>query len=68
MDYRRLGKSGTKISVFSFGSWVTFGNSMDESRAGECLTYAHDQSVNFFDNAETTVGEPRSGRRWHRGF
>jgi aryl-alcohol dehydrogenase-like predicted oxidoreductase len=25
MEYRRLGRSGLKVSVLSFGSWVTFG-------------------------------------------
>jgi aryl-alcohol dehydrogenase-like predicted oxidoreductase len=25
MTYRRLGRSGLKVSVLSFGSWVTFG-------------------------------------------
>ncbi len=24
MEYRRLGKTGLKVSEFSFGSWVTF--------------------------------------------
>jgi aryl-alcohol dehydrogenase-like predicted oxidoreductase len=26
MEYRRLGRSGLKVSVLSFGSWVTFAN------------------------------------------
>ncbi|CAI5534912.1 unnamed protein product [Closterium sp. Naga37s-1] len=26
MEYRNLGRTGLKVSVFSFGSWVTFGN------------------------------------------
>ena len=29
MDYRRLGKSGLKVSEFSFGSWVTFAKQVD---------------------------------------
>ncbi len=28
MEYRRLGKSGLKVSALSLGSWVTFGNQM----------------------------------------
>ena len=26
MEYRRLGRSGLRVSVFGFGSWVTFAN------------------------------------------
>src|SRR5579885_2718328 len=52
MEYRRLGKSGLKISAFSFGSWVTFGTQVDESLGRELLSVAYDNGVNFFDNAE----------------
>ena len=52
MEYRRLGESGLKVSVLSFGSWVTFANQVDESLALEMMEYAFDQGVNFFDNAE----------------
>jgi hypothetical protein len=33
MDYRRLGKSGLKVSEFSFGSWVTFAKQVDARKA-----------------------------------
>ncbi len=52
MNYRRLGRSGLKVSELSFGSWVTYGNQMDEGRARECMAAAYDAGVNFFDNAE----------------
>jgi voltage-dependent potassium channel beta subunit len=52
MDYRRLGKSGLKVSEFSFGSWVTFANQVDLSPAKALLTAAYDAGINFFDNAE----------------
>jgi voltage-dependent potassium channel beta subunit len=52
MNYRRLGRSGLKVSELSFGSWVTYGNQMNESVARECMAAAHDAGVNFFDNAE----------------
>ena len=29
MEYRRLGRSGLKVSELSFGSWVTYGNQLD---------------------------------------
>jgi voltage-dependent potassium channel beta subunit len=56
MPYRRLGRSGLKVSVLSFGSWVTFGDQIDTSLAKECLTAARDAGVNFFDNAEAYAG------------
>ena len=28
MEYRRLGPTGLKVSVLSFGSWVTFDNQL----------------------------------------
>ena len=52
MEYRNLGNSGLKISALSFGSWVTFVNQLNEKEATECMAYAFDQGVNFFDNAE----------------
>jgi Predicted oxidoreductases (related to aryl-alcohol dehydrogenases) len=52
VEYRRLGKSGLKISALSFGSWVTFANQLDEAAALECMRVAYDAGVNFFDNAE----------------
>jgi voltage-dependent potassium channel beta subunit len=56
MNYRRLGRSGLKVSELSFGSWVTFGTQMDVDVAGECMTTAYEAGVNFFDNAEVYAG------------
>ncbi|MFG0328400.1 MAG: potassium channel beta subunit family protein [Phycisphaerales bacterium] len=52
MEYRYLGRSGLRVSALSFGSWVTFGDQMDEDLALECMKTAYDAGVNFFDNAE----------------
>jgi voltage-dependent potassium channel beta subunit len=52
MEYRRLGKSGLKVSEFSYGSWVTFAKQVDVAPAKEMLTAAYDAGINFFDNAE----------------
>ena len=56
MEYRRLGRSGLKVSVLSFGSWVTFGPQLDSGLAAECMAAAHEAGVNFFDNAEAYAG------------
>ncbi|PAU94105.1 aldo/keto reductase [Aliifodinibius salipaludis] len=52
MEYRFLGRSGLKVSALSFGSWVTFGDQIDEDKAYDSMKEAHDAGVNFFDNAE----------------
>jgi voltage-dependent potassium channel beta subunit len=52
MIYRRLGRSGLKLSVLSFGSWVTYHNQVDKGSAIEMMAAAFDAGVNFFDNAE----------------
>src|SRR6186713_522039 len=56
MEYRRLGRSGLKVSVLSFGSWVSFGAQLDTALARDCLAEAWDAGVNFFDNAEAYAG------------
>lgn len=52
MEYRRLGQAGIKVSVLSFGSWVTFHNQLGRQTALECMQAAWDAGANFFDNAE----------------
>lgn len=52
MEYRRLGRSGLKVSALSLGSWVTFGKQVDLNDAKTLLKTAYDSGVNFFDNAE----------------
>ncbi len=56
MEYRRLGRSGLKVSVLSFGSWVTFGPQLDVGLAVDCIAAAGEAGVNFFDNAEAYSG------------
>ena len=56
MEYRRLGRSGIRVSVLSFGSWVTFDAQLDTNLALECMQAAHDAGCNFFDNAEVYAG------------
>lgn len=56
MKYNYLGRSGLKVSALSFGSWVTFGDQVDEQVAYDCMMEAYDAGVNFFDNAEAYAG------------
>lgn len=52
MEYRRLGKSGLKVSALSLGSWLTFGKQISDETAEELMVLAYENGVNFFDNAE----------------
>lgn len=56
MEYRRLGRSGLRVSVLSFGSWVTFDNQLKDDTAMACMQNAREAGCNFFDNAEAYAG------------
>jgi voltage-dependent potassium channel beta subunit len=74
MEYRRLGRTGLKVSEFSFGSWVTFAKQIGVDDAASMLAFAYDQGINFFDNAEgyeagnseKVMGEAISRLGWGR--
>jgi voltage-dependent potassium channel beta subunit len=53
MEYRRLGKTGLKLSCLSFGAWITFGRQLGIAQVKELLSVAYDAGINFFDNAES---------------
>ena len=52
MNYRRLGKTGLKVSELSYGSWVTFSFQVGLDEASKLMNVAYENGVNFFDNAE----------------
>lgn len=52
VEYRRLGRSGLKVSALSFGSWITFVNQLDDAGAKALIAHAYEAGVNFFDCAE----------------
>ncbi len=56
MHYRRLGRSGLKVSEISLGAWVNFGSQLDEQAAADLIHAAYDQGINFFDNADMYAG------------
>lgn len=56
MEYRRLGSTGLRVSVLSYGSWVSFGTQLDTQLAIECMAAAGEAGCNFFDNAEAYAG------------
>lgn len=65
MKYRRLGRSGLKVSEISLGSWLTYGGYVERENAVNAIKTAYDLGINFFDTAnvyekgaaEVLVGE-----------
>lgn len=70
MQYRRLGRTGLKVSEICLGT-MTFGHGTDEEEAGRIVDLAIEAGVNFFDTAnsyadsasETILGQVLKGRR-----
>jgi aryl-alcohol dehydrogenase-like predicted oxidoreductase len=70
MEYRRLGRTGLKVSEICLGT-MTFGKGADKAEAKRMVDLAIDAGVNFFDTAdsyaggrsETLLGEALQGRR-----
>jgi len=71
MEYRNLGRWGVKVSTVSLGSWLTYGGSVAEDTATQCIHRAYELGVNFFDTAngyarggaEEVMGKALSGFR-----
>ena len=65
MLYRRLGNTGLKVSEISLGSWLTYGNAVENETAINTIDKAYELGINFFDTAnaynrgeaEKVVGE-----------
>jgi voltage-dependent potassium channel beta subunit len=51
MEYRRLGRTGLKVSEISLGSWLTYGGYVEEKNATATIEKAYDLGINFFDTA-----------------
>ncbi len=51
MEHRSLGRWGLKVSTVGLGSWLTYGESVEEEAATACIKRAYEQGVTFFDTA-----------------
>src|SRR5256714_11885016 len=51
MQYRRLGRAGLRVSTIALGSWLTYGDSVAEEAAIQCIHKAYELGINFFDTA-----------------
>ncbi|HBG08632.1 MAG TPA: aldo/keto reductase, partial [Firmicutes bacterium] len=61
MKYRRLGRSGLKVSEISLGSWLTYGKSVEDDTAVRTIRRAYELGINSFDSAN--VYERGEGER-----
>jgi len=52
MHYRRLGRAGIKVSEISLGSWITFGDQIQEKIAADLVHIAYEKGINYFDCAD----------------
>ncbi|WP_409276047.1 aldo/keto reductase family protein [Neobacillus sp. SCS-31] len=55
MEYRRLGKTGLKVSEISLGSWLTYGGYVEEQNAEASIDKAYELGINFFDTANVYI-------------
>jgi len=56
MLYRRLGRSGMRVSEIALGSWLTYGNTVDRGTTKAIVQRAFELGVTFFDTANTYHG------------
>ena len=55
MEYRRLGRSGVKVSALCLGTMM-FGEQTDEATSARIVDHARDGGVNFIDTADNYNG------------
>ncbi|RJL31486.1 aldo/keto reductase family protein [Bailinhaonella thermotolerans] len=56
MEFRRLGRSGLKVSEISYGNWITHGSQVEEDAARDCVAAALDEGITTFDTADVYAG------------
>lgn len=52
MRFNRLGRSGLRVPIFSYGGWLTVGSVATGAAVKELMQIAWDHGCNYFDNAE----------------
>jgi aryl-alcohol dehydrogenase-like predicted oxidoreductase len=71
MEFRRLGRSGLKVSEISYGNWLTHGSQVEADQATACVREALEVGITTFDTAdvyagtraESVLGEALKGER-----
>lgn len=52
MQYRRLGRTGLKVSSISLGSWLTFGSTVADTDAEAIVSASFSAGINMIDTAD----------------
>ncbi len=52
MEFRKLGRSGLKISEITYGNWLTHGSQVENDVATRCVRAALDAGISTFDTAD----------------
>jgi voltage-dependent potassium channel beta subunit len=52
VKYRKMGKSGVKLSAFGLGNWVTMGFKVGDSVSRDIIRKAYENGINYFDTAD----------------
>ncbi|KAI0684582.1 NADP-dependent oxidoreductase domain-containing protein [Cytidiella melzeri] len=53
MPFRRLGRSGLRVPLFSLGAWLTLGGSVKGDPVKDIIKVAFENGINMIDTAET---------------
>ena len=56
MEFRRLGRSGMKVSEISYGNWITHGSQVEADAAYACVKEALEVGITTFDTADVYAG------------
>ncbi len=56
MEFRRLGRSGLKVSEISYGNWLTHGSQVEADQATACVKEAFEVGITTFDTADVYAG------------
>ena len=56
MEFRRLGRTGLKVSEIAYGNWLTHGSQVEADQAKACVHAALDLGITTFDTADVYAG------------
>lgn len=74
MKYRKMGKTGLRISEISLGAWLTYGGTVEQDGSKKCITRAIEKGINYIDiadvyargKAEEVVGKVIAEEQYNR--
>lgn len=66
MEYRRVGRSGLKLSAIALGGWINFEEKLPAEEARQIVRTAYEGGINFYDMAD--VYGNGEAERWLGGM